>query len=119
MIKLNNASVTFKAVQDVEALKDMTLSIDEGSWVNILGPSGSGKTTLLNALGGMIRLSSRTITVEEREISDLSNDELQAYRRETIGYVFQDYRHFNQFTVLENVMLPQWPYEARKSVIGS
>ena len=94
----------------------MTLIVEKGKWINILGPSGSGKTTLLNVVGGLLSLSSGTLEVDGEDISQLKGDDLQSYRREKIGYVFQDYRLFDQFTVLENVILPQLPYEPRKKI---
>ncbi|MBP3041774.1 ABC transporter ATP-binding protein [Bacillaceae bacterium Marseille-Q3522] len=92
------------------------MQIEKGEWINILGPSGSGKTTLLNVIGGMEHLSTGSIEVNEKNLSSLSESKLQLYRRTTIGYIFQDYRLFDQYTVLENVMLPQWPYEPRKTL---
>ena len=115
-IQLNNSSVTFNGREKVEALKHVTTNIEKGDWVNILGPSGSGKTTLLNVLGGMLSLTSGSITVNEKDLAKLSANELQEYRRTQIGYIFQDYRLFEQYTVLENVMLPQWPYQPRKQI---
>jgi putative ABC transport system ATP-binding protein len=97
-------------------LDNVTLSVEKGKWINILGPSGSGKTTLLNVVGGLLSLSSGTLEVDGEDISQLKGDDLQSYRREKIGYVFQDYRLFDQFTVLENVILPQLPYEPRKKI---
>src|SRR5690606_40897626 len=71
---------------------------------------------LLNVVGGLLSLSSGTLEVDGEDISQLKGDDLQSYRREKIGYVFQDYRLFDQFTVLENVILPQLPYESRKKI---
>ena len=115
-IQLNNGSITFTGRERVEALKHVTTSIEKGDWVNILGPSGSGKTTLLNVLGGMLSLTAGSITVNEKDLAKLSANECQEYRRTQIGYIFQDYRLFEQYTVLENVMLPQWPYQPRKQI---
>ena len=87
-IRLNDGSVTFNGRDAVFALKHVTTSIEKGQWVNILGPSGSGKTTLLNVLGGMIGLSSGSITVNEKDLSKLTPNEIQEYRRTQIGYIF-------------------------------
>ncbi|WP_062356121.1 ABC transporter ATP-binding protein [Bacillus kwashiorkori] len=115
-IQLEDATVTFKGVEPIHALKAVSFSVNEGEWINILGPSGSGKTTLLNVIGGMLQLSSGSIVVDGKNLSQLKNDDLQSYRRTIIGYIFQDYRLFDQYTVLENVMLPQWPYQPRKVI---
>ena len=115
-INLKNGSVVYQTHESVVALDNVTLSVEKGKWINILGPSGSGKTTLLNVVGGLLSLSSGTLEVDGEDISQLKGDDLQSYRREKIGYVFQDYRLFDQFTVLENVILPQLPYESRKKI---
>lgn len=115
-IHLKNGSVVYQTHETVAALDNVTFTVEQGKWMNILGPSGSGKTTLLNVIGGLLSLSSGTLEVDGEDISQLKGDELQTYRREKIGYIFQDYRLFEQFTVLENVMLPQWPYEPRKKI---
>ncbi len=115
-IHLKNGSIVYQTHESVVALDNVTLSVEKGKWINILGPSGSGKTTLLNVVGGLLSLSSGTLEVDGEDISQLKGDDLQSYRREKIGYVFQDYRLFDQFTVLENVILPQLPYEPRKKI---
>jgi len=115
-INLKNGSVVYQTHEAVVALDSVTLTVEKGKWINILGPSGSGKTTLLNVVGGLLSLSSGTLEVDGEDISQLKGDDLQSYRREKIGYVFQDYRLFDQFTVLENVILPQLPYESRKKI---
>lgn len=115
-INLKNGSVVYQTHEAVVALDNVTLIVEKGKWINILGPSGSGKTTLLNVVGGLLSLSSGTLEVDGEDISQLKGDDLQSYRREKIGYVFQDYRLFDQFTVLENVILPQLPYESRKKI---
>ena len=115
-IHLKNGSVVYQTHEAVVALDSVTLTVEKGKWINILGPSGSGKTTLLNVIGGLLSLSSGTLEVDGEDISQLKGDDLQSYRREKIGHVFQDYRLFDQFTVLENVILPQLPYESRKKI---
>ncbi|WP_217586265.1 ABC transporter ATP-binding protein [Lentibacillus saliphilus] len=115
-IHIKNASVMFGGVQPVQALKDVSLQVEPGEWVNILGPSGSGKTTLLNVIAGLEQLHSGTITVDGTDINKKTSTEKQHYKRTVTGYIFQDYRLFDQFTVMENVMLPQWPYEHHKKL---
>lgn len=116
MIKLKEATVSFGKEHQVLALKDVSLEIDKGNWVSILGPSGSGKTTLLNVISGKQPLNSGTCTVDGKTFNTLSEDERQDFRRNTIGFIFQNYRLFNQYTVLENVMLPQLPYQSRNTL---
>ncbi len=87
----------------VEAIKGMTFDIKEGDFVVILGSSGAGKTTLLNLLGGMDTVSEGTITLNNNNISAYTNKQLNDYRRNDIGFVFQFYNLIQNLTVLENV----------------
>lgn len=114
IIHLKNVQVEYNGFNTIHALQNVSLSIEKGEWITILGPSGSGKTTLLNVIGGMERSSSGEVEVVGIQLDKLSDDSLQDFRREKIGYIFQHYRLFDQFTVLENVMLPQWPYIPKK-----
>lgn len=88
-----------------KALSDVDLDIQEGKFIVILGPSGAGKSTLLNLLGGLDSPTSGTISVQGKDISKLSNDELADYRAETVGFVFQSYNLIPTLTVFENVSL--------------
>jgi putative ABC transport system ATP-binding protein len=89
----------------VNALDGATFQIDEGEFVVIVGPSGSGKSTVLNILGGMDTCDGGEIIVDGREITALSRDQLIAYRRYDIGFVFQFYNLMQNLTALENVEL--------------
>lgn len=90
---------------ELKALDGINLSLDEGKFVVILGPSGAGKSTLLNLLGGLDSPTGGTITVNGRDISTLSANELADYRAATVGFVFQFYNLIPTLTVLENVSL--------------
>lgn len=114
-IEVANLSVTYN--EEVVALNDMNLNISKEDWLTILGPSGSGKTTLLNIIAGLLRDFSGSITVEENDLAALSEEEIQTYRREHIGYIFQDYRLFQQYTVLENIIMPFIPYQQKNELI--
>lgn len=115
-VQLHNVNKIYQSAKPVKALQNITLNVQTGEWISIVGPSGSGKTTLLNIIGGMERLSSGEIKVNNYDVQQLSDHDLQIFRRNTIGFVFQDYRLFDQFTVLENVMIPQWPYKPQKEI---
>lgn len=90
---------------DIEALQDASFTIEKGEIAVIVGASGAGKTTLLNILGGMDQLTSGTVKLGDRVISDLSQNELTNYRRYDIGFVFQFYNLIQNLTALENVSL--------------
>lgn len=106
LIELKNVSRVYKSGEhEQKALNEVNLSLDEGKFVVILGPSGAGKSTLLNLLGGLDSPTSGTITVDGKDISKLSNDELADYRASTVGFVFQFYNLIPTLTVKENVEL--------------
>ncbi len=90
---------------ELKALDNVSFTLDEGKFVVILGPSGAGKSTLLNLLGGLDSPSTGTITVNGRDISKLTDNELADYRAETVGFVFQFYNLIPTLTVYENVEL--------------
>lgn len=90
---------------ELRALDQVNFTLDEGKFVVILGPSGAGKSTLLNLLGGLDSPSEGTITVNGKDISTLSDNELADYRASTVGFVFQFYNLIPTLTVYENVKL--------------
>ncbi|MCH5275400.1 MAG: ABC transporter ATP-binding protein [Lachnospiraceae bacterium] len=106
IVTLENVTRIYKSGDhEQKALDGVDLSLEEGKFVVILGPSGAGKSTLLNLLGGLDSPTSGTITVNGRDISTLSANELADYRASTVGFVFQFYNLIPTLTVLENVAL--------------
>jgi putative ABC transport system ATP-binding protein len=85
------------------ALKDVTLSIPSGEFVVLLGPSGSGKSTLLNVCSGLDTPTSGTITIDQDEISAMNPKELTRFRRDNLGFIFQQYNLLQTLSVRENV----------------
>ena len=90
----------------VVALKDVSLSLEEGKFLGVAGPSGSGKSTLMNLLGGLDQPTSGHITVEGKSISKLNKEELALYRRYQVGMIFQSFNLISSYTALENVAFP-------------
>ncbi len=90
----------------VVALKSINLEVDKGEFVAIVGTSGSGKSTLLNLIGGLDTPTKGQIFVRDEEISLLKNRELTKYRRDSIGFVFQNYSLMPVLSVYDNVALP-------------
>lgn len=90
----------------VEALKDISFSIKEGSFVAIMGTSGSGKTTLLKCISGIDMIDSGEILYENKDISKLNSEQRKLFRRQNIGMVFQSFDLLTILNVRENILLP-------------
>lgn len=105
-IIFENVSRFFKiGDQEIKAVDDVSFEILPQGFVVVVGPSGAGKTTLLNLLGGMDSPSSGSIIVNDKDIAKYSELQLNRYRRDEIGFVFQFYNLINNLTALENVEL--------------
>ena len=90
----------------VDALRGVSLTVDEGEFVALMGPSGSGKSTLLQLLGGLDRPTSGVVVLEGQVVSDLSDDQVTRLRRDRTGFVFQSFNLIPLLDVTENVALP-------------
>ena len=105
-IEFENVSKVYQMGEvKINALSDVSFSIEKGEFVVVLGSSGAGKTTILNILGGMDTASSGTITVDGKQISSFNDSELCEYRRSDVGFVFQFYNLVQNLTARENVEL--------------
>ena len=104
MIELRSVTKTFTvgAVQ-VTALRSVDLSVSEGEFVVALGPSGSGKTTLLNIIGALDTPTEGSVRVAGQDIANASREELFAFRRRSLGFIFQSFNLFPGLTARENV----------------
>lgn len=89
-----------------QVLKGIDLRVLRKEFVGIMGPSGSGKTTLLNVLATIDRTTDGTILIEDEDISTMNNTALSAFRRNKLGFIFQDYNLLDTLTVKENILLP-------------
>lgn len=105
LIQLSGVS---KIYGDLHALDNVDLSVPRGEWLSIVGPSGSGKTTMMNIIGCMDSPSKGTVTLDGRDISQLTSYDLTQVRRETIGLVFQQFHLIGHLTAVENVMVSQY-----------
>ena len=90
----------------VNALNGVNISIDQGEFVAIIGSSGSGKSTLLNMLGGLDRPTSGSVRVDKFELGKLNDEDLTVFRRQRIGFIFQNYNLVPVLNVYENITMP-------------
>ena len=118
MIQFRDIKKTYaKGGEEIRALDDVTLRIDQGEFVALVGPSGSGKSTLMNVAGLLDRPDSGTYELDDRDVGTYTADELAALRNEKIGFVFQSFHLLPRTTALENVELPLI-YSSRSDVDG-
>ncbi len=89
-----------------QALKGVTFSVEQGEYVAIMGESGSGKTTLLNILAALDKPTSGSVELEGERLDALKEDKLAAWRRENLGFVFQEFNLLDTFSLKDNILLP-------------
>ena len=88
-----------------KAVNDLSLEVEEGEFVAIMGASGSGKTTLLNCISTIDEVTSGHIFIDGKDITELKEKELASFRRENLGFIFQDFNLLNTLTISENISL--------------
>lgn len=90
----------------VEALKNVTFSVEQGEYVAIMGESGSGKTTLLNILAALDKPTAGTVMLEGKALSEIRESRIATFRRDNLGFVFQEFNLLDTFTLEDNIYLP-------------
>ena len=103
---LKKTYVTRFGGNQVQALTDVNLTVEKGEYVAIMGESGSGKTTLLNILAALDKPTSGVVRLNGKALSDIGDRELSAFRRDNLGFVFQDFNLLDTFSVRDNIFLP-------------
>lgn len=107
LLELKNVRKSFGYEESkVDAISDINLSIEEGSFVAIVGKSGSGKSTLLHVIGGLTKPQKGTVLLEGCSLYDMGDDQLSRYRRRRMGFVFQFFNLVSSLNVIENIVLP-------------
>lgn len=102
------AEGVFKEYTTATALRGVDLEIERGVWCSIVGPSGSGKSTLLNILGGLDSPTKGAVRLDGTDITRLGEDEMARFRRENVGFVFQQAHLVPYLNSVENIMLSQY-----------
>ncbi len=90
----------------VEALRNVNFEVEKGEYVAIMGESGSGKTTLLNILAALDKPTSGTVILDGKDLSKIKENDLANFRRENLGFVFQDFNLLDTFNLADNIYLP-------------
>ena len=90
----------------VEALRNVSFTVEQGEYVAIMGESGSGKTTLLNILAALDKPTSGFVALDGRDLSQIKESEISAFRRDNLGFVFQEFNLLDTFTLEDNIYLP-------------
>ncbi|MBL4935976.1 ABC transporter ATP-binding protein [Clostridium sp. YIM B02515] len=90
----------------VKAVNNISFTVEEGEFIGIMGPSGSGKTTLLNVISGIAKPTSGFVKISNKNINEMSKNELAIFRRKELGFVFQEFNLLDSLSLKENIMLP-------------
>ena len=107
MLKMQNVSKVFRTnTVETHALREFSLTVDEGDFVAVTGPSGSGKTTFLNIAGMLEECSSGVYELDGRDVSDLNDKERSRVRNEKIGFIFQSFNLIPELDIFDNVDVP-------------
>ena len=109
LLEVNNIRKVYTtrlSTQSTDALKNVNFSVDNGEYVAIMGESGSGKTTLLNILATFDKATSGSVLLNNLDLSKLKDKELADFRRDNLGFVFQDFNLLDNFSIKDNILLP-------------
>lgn len=109
LLEVNNLQKVYTTRQggnQVQALFDVSFAVDNGEYVAIMGESGSGKTTLLNILAALDKPTTGEVLLEGQDITRIPDRQMSAFRRDNLGFVFQDFNLLDTFSIKDNILLP-------------
>lgn len=109
LLEVNNLQKIYKSAlgtNKVEALKDINFNVEQGDYIAIMGESGSGKSTLLNLIAALDKPTKGSIVLENQNIANISESKMAKFRRENLGFVFQEFNLLDTFTIRDNIYLP-------------
>ena len=109
ILEVNNVKKIYTArfgSNRVQALSDVSFSVEEGEYVAVMGESGSGKTTLLNIIAALDKPTDGEVCLNGRKFSDIKESEIAKFRREHLGFVFQEFNLLDNFSIKDNILLP-------------
>ncbi|MDO4765848.1 MAG: ABC transporter ATP-binding protein [Eubacteriales bacterium] len=113
--ELNKVYTTRFNLNKCEALRSVSFDVEEGEFVAIMGESGSGKSTLLNIIASLLKPTAGAVILNGKNMADVKDSQLSAFRRDHLGFVFQDFNLLDNFSVKDNMLLPlvlaQKPYD--------
>lgn len=120
MLEVQNIKKIYRSrfgKNELEALKSINFTVEAGEYIAIMGESGSGKTTLLNILALLDRPTSGKVILMGKDLQEIKDSEMAKFRRENLGFVFQDFNLLDNFTVKENILLPLVLSDEKNSVM--
>lgn len=109
LLSVNNIKKIYsskKSTNKIEALKDISFTVNQGEFIAIMGESGSGKSTLLNIIASFDKPTSGSVILKQKDISQIKNNEMASFRRDHLGFVFQDFNLLDNFSLRDNIALP-------------
>ena len=108
IVRIEHIEKTYELDDAVKftALSDVSLTLHKGEFSALIGPSGSGKSTLMHIIGLLDKPTKGKIFINEKDISNFSDNEISTLRNEFVGFVFQQFNLINKLTVIENIILP-------------
>lgn len=109
LLSVNNIKKIYsskKSTNKIEALKDISFTVNQGEFIAIMGESGSGKSTLLNIIASFDKPTSGSVILKQKDISQIKNNEMASFRRDHLGFVFQDFNLLDTFSLRDNIYLP-------------